>query len=275
MDRQDMERVQLLPEVVLVATTSAAWIEAADAAGDLRVNGAADGRTGVAITRKLLDGAVGTALSAAVPAPVPAMSETRWVFRLAGLYHLTARTPALLREASVRFAAAGRVGLARWASQKAREERNHDLLALRDLEELGYRAQDLVREVEPAIAARLVRFFEASVKRSDPIGCVGYSYALERLAMTVSAADVLAVEAVLPAGSRATRCLRVHSALGSDRDHVDDTVELVASLSAAERAAVAVACYRAARLCFEVPPGGHPSDADLEPVFRRLRAPSA
>src|SRR5690606_10344775 len=109
--------------------------------------------------------------------------------------------------------------------------------------------------------------FTRCVHAPDPIGCVGYAYAIERLAMTVREADIRAVEAVLPAGVRATRCLRVHSAAGSDGDHVADTLVAVAQLSPGEQAQIAEAAGEAARLCFIPEPGGPPSDAAIAAIL--------
>lgn len=217
----------------------------------------------VAVARNLLDGAVAAAFRCARPAAVPPLTPTRWAFRLAGLYHLTHSTPRLLELAAGRFAAAGRTVLADWARTRSREESHHDLLALRDLQALGLDGEAVVRALRPRAALRLVAAFERSVHAPDPVGCVGYAYAIERLAMTVREADIQAVEAVLPAGVRATRCLRVHSAAGSDADHVADTLVAVARLGAEERREVAVWAHETARLCFEPDPAGPPSDAEI------------
>lgn len=217
----------------------------------------------VAVARNLLDGAVAAAFRFARAAAVPPLTPTRWAFRLAGLYHLTHSTPRLLDLAAARFAAAGREVLADWARTRSREESHHDRLALRDLRALGLDAEAVVRTLRPRAAMRLVAAFERSVHAPDPVGCVGYAYAIERLAMTVREADIQAVEAMLPAGVRATRCLRVHSAAGSDADHVADTVVAVAQLGAEERREIAVWAHETARLCFEPDPAGPPSDAEI------------
>ncbi|PCC70097.1 hypothetical protein SAMN02745121_08542 [Nannocystis exedens] len=213
--------------------------------------------------RRTLDRAVAAAFVHARPALVPPLTPVRWAYRLAGLYHLTHSTPRLLGLAAERFEAAGRGVLAGWARERAREESHHDVLALRDLRGLGHDAERVVQTVRPANALRLVEYFERSVHAPDPLGCVGYAYAVERLAMTVREADIRAVEAILPAGARATRCLRVHSAAGRDGDHVADTIAAVATLPASELAAIAAAAGETARLCFTPEPAGAPSDAAI------------
>lgn len=247
-------------ETVVLAGRERAWIRRG-AQGTPRA--ASDAAIEVKVARNLLDGAVAAAFRFARPEVVPPLTRTRWIWRLAGLYHLTHSTPTLLERAADRFATAGRAALAGWARQRAREESHHDLLALRDLRDLGLDAEAVVRALRPANALRLVAYFAASVDAEDPIGCVGYAYAIERLAMTVGQADIAAVERVLPAGVRATRCLRVHSGVGSDGDHVADTLEVVARLRADERQAIAVAAHATARLCFEPDPAGAPGDAEI------------
>jgi hypothetical protein len=261
METTNREWARLAPGQLLLADENEAWLEPLARVGAQA--GVMLSRGSVATTRKLLDGAVGAAFSAASPLPPPPLTRTRWVFRLAGLYHLTRSTTSLMREASAKFEALGRGVLAAWAGAKAREEHNHDLLAIRDIEALGYDAHAVVRALVPEAASKLVAYFQSTVRVSDPIGCVGYSYALERLALTVGEAEIHRVDALLP-GVRATRCLRVHSAIGGDTDHVEDTVRMVASLTGPERTQVAIAAYQAARLCFEPPADGHPSDEEIE-----------
>jgi len=179
------------------------------------------------------------------------VSPAHWAYRLAGYYHTTHATRRLLPKLSQRFAASGRHGLALWAEQKLSEEVGHDLLALRDLSELGYPAQGLVGALVPPRAAAWVALFEQLAQAEDPVGCVGYAHALERLALLSGAAEVSAIEQALPRGVNATRCLRVHSALGSDPDHVRTNVTTTFALSAGERTAIASACHQTARIYFD------------------------
>lgn len=235
---------------------------ASQAAPRVTATSAPTGRE-VAPLRRRLDRAIAAAFPHARPDVVPPLTPVRWAYRLAGLYHLTHDTPRLLELAALRFAAAGRDILAAWARERAREESRHDLLALRDLRDLGHDPERVVRALRPAPALALVDYFTRCVHAPDPVGCVGYAYAIERLAMTVREADIRAVEAILPAGVRATRCLRVHSAAGSDGDHVAETLVAVARLGADEQARIAEAAGETARRCFVPEPGGPPSDAEI------------
>jgi len=238
---------------VVVATPHDAWLHRSRVDGlpdDFGHSMTARGRTGT--TRWLLDGAIGAASvgwrasSAAQP-----LTPIRWAWRLAGFYRTTEATSRLLPEAARRFGAAGRRALEAWARMRTREERGHDRLALRDIAGLGYDPPLVVERFAPPGACALVDYFTRAVRDTDdPIGCVGYSYVLERLAAERGAADVDAIETMLPPGVRATRCLRVHSAAGSDEAHIASTIEMVARLSAREREAVATACYETARLFY-------------------------
>lgn len=228
-----------------------------------------------ATTRGLLDAAARLGWAAAARRPEPPITPLRWAYRLCGFYRTTHATPPLMREAAARFEAAGRPELATWALKKAREEKGHDALALADLRSLGHDAERTVARVVPGVPAALVRRFEELVRSPEPVRCVGYTYALERLALEVDAEYIARVEASLPRGVRATRCLRVHSASGSDEAHVDETVDLVASLPAAERSAIALACHETSSLCFSSPEGEPLSDATLERLFAPYRQEQA
>jgi hypothetical protein len=267
-----MEWVEVAPGCVVVATVDRIWLHEPVFSGQpdlfaLPMEGAGSLET----TRRLLDGAIGAA-GRAVPraATRPSLTPARWAWRLAGYYRTTHATPRLMAAAAERFAAAGREPLAAWARDKVRDETGHDRLALRDLAALGYDSVRMVDDLAPPTAEALVRYFEALVLQDDdPVGCVGYAYALERLALERGPSDIAAVEAILPAGVMATRCLRVHSATGSDADHVEETVRLVAGLAAPERIRVARACFETAAIYCTPPSGGFITE---EALVARLSA---
>jgi hypothetical protein len=226
----------------------------------------------VAKTQKLLDGAI-VAAKSSISSNIkpPTLTRSRWVWRLAGSYHLCHATPRLMKEAARRFSLAERWHLAQWAAQKAREERDHDRLALLDLQSMGYDADAVVKTLLPPAAKALVNYFTQNAKASDPIGCVGYSYAMERLASGIGEQYIQKVETLLPPGTNATRCLRVHSGVGADAEHVDETVEMVASLTDGERIRIANACYQTALLCFSPPQGGYISSKKLQHLLKPLK----
>lgn len=268
----DIEWVRIAPDKVVVATADRVWLyrpssgDSSDFLAQRR-----SGAGSVATTQKLLDTSIVLAKRAVLSSHrPPALSRTRWIWHLAGQYHLTHSTPRLMQEAAQLFAAAGRESLAQWATQKAIEERGHDRLALLDIQSLGYKGEAVVEALVPPSAKVLLDYFSRSVQASDPISCVGYSYTLERLALAISEEHIQAVEALLPLGIRATRCLRVHSGVGSDVEHVEETVELVAGLTSEERTRVAIACYETALLYFSSPQRSYPSDEELQQILRPL-----
>jgi len=261
----------LTPGLVVAATPERAWLHRPDACDpDDPFARPMEGPGSLPTTRRLLEGALGAAQQS-VPATGarPRMTPARWAWRLASYYQTTHATPTLMAEAQRRFAAAGRRELAEYAALKVEDEGGHDDLALRDLRALGYDAEALVAAHQPPTAARLVEYFTALVRADDPAGCVGYAYALERLAIATGRDYIRQVEAALPPGVYATRCLRVHSSLGADVSHVEDAVSVTARLPAADRIRIAQAAYETSRLCCAVPKGGHIPEEVLQ---KRLAA---
>lgn len=225
----------------------------------------------IAKTRKLLDKTIAYAwYTVKSDRRPPALTRTRWVWRLAGSYHLCYPTQPLMEEAQERFAAADRESLAQWAAEKAREEGGHDRLALLDIQSMGYDAEAVVKALFPPAAKTLVDYFTQSVYATDPIGCVGYSYTSERLAICRGEDYIQKVEAHLPLVTNATRCLRIHSGVGADIKHVEETIAMVAGLAPQERTRIAAACYETALLCFSPPKEDYISEEELEYVLKPL-----
>jgi hypothetical protein len=265
------EWAQIAPDKVIVATETRAWLYQSRSTGD-RFTQPMSGAGSILTTRKLLDGAIAAA-QRTVNSHVrpPALTATRWVWRLAGAYHLCHVYPPLIEKAAKKFAEADRYVLAQWAIEKAQEETGHDLLALRDIQALGYDAQAVVKILVPPAAKVLMDYFTRSIQDNDPIDCVGYSYTMERLAMGVDEGYIQKVEKLLPSHTKATRCLRVHSSVGADAEHVEETVEMVAELTAKERVRIARACYETALMCFSPPQKGYITDELLRSLLNPLK----
>ncbi|HEV2667561.1 MAG TPA: iron-containing redox enzyme family protein [Blastocatellia bacterium] len=273
----EIEWAQLTDETAVIASSERAWLLRIDAfdSGDAFAQPMRSAGS-LATTRNLLDGAIGAAQKMVLPeGSRPELTEARWVWRLAGYYHTTYATPRLMAEAAARFAAAGRHALARYALEKVRDEGGHDELALADLRALGYFAEAVVAELVPTTAEALVDYFGRCVRAANPVGCVGYAYALERLAVTNGRDYIRQVEAALPSGVRATRCLRVHSAASADAKHVEDALEVTAALPAEDRRLVARACYETALIACAPPPGGHIAESVLRRRVAALKPQSS
>jgi len=79
-----------------------------------------------------------------------------------------------------------------------------------------------------------------------------------------------AIEAIVPSGTMATRCLRVHSAIGSDARHVASSIDVVARLSPADRTAVMHAAFEtAARITSPTDYPGDEAAGELQARYRR------
>jgi len=257
-----LEWLEISPELTVVATATRAFLHAPQALGSDPFQEPMRGDGTPETTHWLLEGAMAAAGRAfhaphGAISPLPdskepvAMSAEHWAYRLAGYFHTTDATRRLLPLVARRFSESGRRTLASWAEHKISEEAGHEKLALRDLSELGYRAHEVVSAFVPPRAAAWVALFERLAAADDPAGCVGYAHALERLALLRGPAEVSAIEQDLPASVNVTRCLRMHSALGSDARHVRTNVTTTCALSADERRAIAGASYLTARIYFD------------------------
>ncbi|MFB2771002.1 hypothetical protein ACE1AT_17170 [Pelatocladus sp. BLCC-F211] len=260
----DIKSAQIAPEKVDIAITKP--IPDADPhAGNLV---SADS---IAQTQKFLDRAIVLAWKHVKSnRRPPALTRTRWVWRLAGAYHSSRHTTRLMEEAARRFAASGRNILAQWAAQKAREEAGHDRLALLDIQSMGYDAEAVVKALVPSPIQALIDYFIQTVQTSYPIACVGFFYTAERLGTFIGEEYIQNVEALLPSGTHATRWLRIHSGVGAEVKHVEETVEVVAMLTHQERNRVARACYETSLLRFTPPKEEYISDEELQSILKPL-----
>jgi hypothetical protein len=181
----------------------------------------------------------------------PALTLAAYVVALVGAYHTSVHTPRNLRRAAARFEQLGRPEVAAYLEERAREETGHDRLALKDLRALGLPAEQLVANYMPEGIKPLCERFDILCLQDYPIGCIGYSYCLERIAALKQETDVEKVRAMCPDGVDATRFLRSHSALGSEAAHVEETINFVASLPANDRISVVQETYESALIMAE------------------------
>jgi hypothetical protein len=181
----------------------------------------------------------------------PDLTIPGYIVALVGAYHTSVDTPRNLRRAAERFDKLGRPEVATYLEERAREETGHDRLALKDLRALGIPGERLVANLFPDGIKPLCKRFDDLCAEDYPIGCIGYSYCLERIAALKQKPDIEKVQAMCPDGVDATRFLRSHSSLGSEAAHVDETIEFVASLPAKDRISVVQETYRSALILAE------------------------
>jgi hypothetical protein len=181
----------------------------------------------------------------------PEITIAGYIVALAGAYHTSVYTPRNLRRAAARFEQLRRPEVAAYLEERAHEESGHDRLALKDLRALGLPAERLVANFIPQGLKPLCQRFDDLCAEDYPIGCIGYSYCLERTAALKQQSDVETVQAMCPEGIDATRFLRSHSSLGSEATHVEDTIAFVASLAANDRIGVVRETYQSALIMAE------------------------
>jgi hypothetical protein len=230
----------------------------------------------ISSTRALLTAAFYAALKeqeAARDAPDSELSLPGVILNLIGSYHTARATQRLLPVAADRFRALGRLSLADYLDKKIREESWHYRLALKDLHALGLPAERLVEAIKPSMVAHLVNHFETLARADEPVGTVGYSYALERNALFVGKDYIDAVQALCPPGVDATRCLRVHSRTGSDPSHVEEMVQFIATLPPNDRLIVLGSVYETMKIVAAPAPEGRMSDDAIESMLEAVASP--
>jgi hypothetical protein len=200
----------------------------------------------------LLDGAINlgfAGIEKRLARPEPTLAG--YIVALVGAYHTSVHTPRNLRCAASRFNELGRLEVAAYLEERAREETGHDRLALKDLRALGVAGERLVANFIPEGIKPLCERFDDLCAQDYPIGCIGYSYCLERIAALKQETDIEKVQALCPDGVDATRFLRSHSCLGSEVTHVEETIAFVASLPADDRIRVVQETYESALIMAE------------------------
>lgn len=203
-------------------------------------------------TVMLLDGAINLGFAGIEKRLArPDLTLAGYIVALVGAYHTSVHTPRNLRCAARRFEELGRPEVAAYLEERAREETGHDRLALKDLRALGVPGERLVANFMPEGIKPLCKRFDDLCVEDYPIGCIGYSYCLERIAALKEKSDVEKVQSLCPDGVDATRFLRSHSSLGSEASHVKETIEFVASLPPNDRIRVVQETYESALIMAE------------------------
>jgi hypothetical protein len=203
-------------------------------------------------TVRLLDGAIHLGF-AAIEERLAQREPTlaAYIVALVGCYHTSVHTPRNLCGAAGRFRELGRLEVADYLEDRAREETGHDRLALKDLRALGVPGERLVANFIPEGIKPLCKRFDELCAQDYPIGCIGYAYCLERISALKQQADVDRVQALCLNGVDATRFLRTHSGLGSEVTHVEEAIKFIATLPANDRISVVQETYESALIMAE------------------------
>ncbi|TMJ58719.1 MAG: hypothetical protein E6G82_14135 [Alphaproteobacteria bacterium] len=255
MARLITEWVNVTADISIIARESGeVWFHAP---GDTKENAdpfatAMTGDGSAGSTVGLLDGAINlgfAGIEKRLARPDPTIAS--YVVALVGAYHTSVDTPRNLRRAAGRFNELGRPEVAAYLEERAREETGHDRLALKDLRALGVPGERLVANFIPEGIKPLCKRFDDLCIQDYPIGCIGYSYCLERIAALKQETDIEKVRAMCPDDVDATRFLRSHSSLGSEAAHVEETINFVASLPAEDRIRVVQETYESALILAE------------------------
>lgn len=209
----------------------------------------------VPLARGLLEGAIfaGREVGAAgrEPPPQPPLTRIQWALNLISSYQTTIALPRSLLIAAVRLHEAERYDQTDFVLKKYDEEKWHYRLALADLTAMGFDAESLVAAIEVRSASMVCEHVLREARNCPPIGVIGMAYVGERASLEVDQPYIDRINGLFPERVRPTRCLRVHSAVGSDAGHVEDVVRFVAQLDRDDRQDVLTAVFRAAQDFFE------------------------
>jgi hypothetical protein len=269
---QETENLEMPDGTWVISDDSKFWLYRPDFLCSLLYSRHLLERSSPAHTRQLLAGALTaggrTHTREESTVEIHPRSRESYIHWLAGAYQTTHATPEVMRHAAERLRAAGNVRIADHFLHVADEEAGHDRLALKDLEALGVRAAEFVSGVRPAGSVALVQLFKGYAHSDNPIAVLGYVYVLERMALFQTQAMIDAIEAIIPRGTMATRCLRVHSAVGTDARHVPESIEVISQLDDEDRVSIVRAVFETAACR---PPTDYPGDAAFRDVLSRYK----
>lgn len=198
-------------------------------------------------TQAILEGALLTALEENQHLQEPNMtfysSINRYIWMLIGAYHSAGATPGAMRSVASKMLESGRKDVANYLEHVAKEESGHSDLALLDLQTLGLNAQKLVDQTISNESVRLLDHLNKIIESQNPIKILGYAFALERLALFNNSETLSKAKKILPENKDALKCLRVHSSIGSELAHVDESIEFISQLPKEDRRLIVQCCY--------------------------------
>lgn len=149
---------------------------------------------------------------------------------LAQTYYYVCHSTRLLAASAARFSQEDQAFHRRFLKHTD-EENSHELLAIRDLQKLGYNIKDF-----PELAQTRT-FYETQyykIEHIDPAALMGYILALETMAARELKGTCEKLNELY--GRECVKFLNVHNE--EDPDHVDKAIEVIEKLSAERRVAI-------------------------------------
>lgn len=207
----------------------------------------------VDVVGRLLSGCIAAALPTMDPAPQRVRQPSSagnerqlraHVFEQCANYEAMRFTRSTVERARVQFEKIGDAKSAQFCNVVKMEEAGHDKLALLDLKHMGLPGPELVARFVPRHPSRVVQLLIDYSKEDSPYGIFGYGYAVERLGLTNTEADVAAIRKLAPPGVEIARCLEVHSSAGVEVEHLKALLQFVSGLQAGPKQQICNAVFR-------------------------------
>lgn len=154
---------------------------------------------------------------------VPWENKENYALYLSQTYHYVKHSTRLLAAAACRFKTEDEETHRRFLVH-AREENAHDVLAVRDLEALGFKLNQFPEIPEARFLYQPQYYL---VEHVDPICLMGYIFALEGVSATCG--EVVYDRLLKAHGKEATKFLKLHAT--EDHDHIEKAFNTIKGLS--------------------------------------------
>ncbi len=144
----------------------------------------------------------------------------------------TGATPLVAEYLYEKFLADGSDLIANHYKEIKIEEGPHQKLCKLDLKELGVDYQKIFSLYTFEKEDSLVKYFWKLAKSKEPLSTLGYAYALEKTALIFNTPKkIIATKDLLGSKDSAIRCLMAHSSNSHEKEHVEDSLRLISTLS--------------------------------------------
>ncbi len=144
----------------------------------------------------------------------------------------TGATPLVAEYLYEKFLADGSDVIANHYKEIKIEEGPHQKLCKLDLNELGVDYQKIFSLYTFEKEDSLVEYFWKLAKSKEPLSTLGYAYALEKTALIFNTPKrINEIKDLLGSKENATRCLKAHASNSHEKEHVEDSLRLISTLS--------------------------------------------